>query len=391
MRLMRDEFERSHFEIGSGATLQPLLRFSDLTDEFIFVDYMTSGEEAKDQLLSAATALGRWLPEGAAPLQLLSLDYHPRLDWADFELCGQPRDAAMQVWELMTPSEQRGYQHYAGLAAGADQWGIEAKFVRRIEALEGGQAIERPLRLRIFGGEGLISYVAMGGCQHPPRQVGTVQTGLMENSNGPLARLFAKQAATGGALPGAWIRGCGWLPWFRRQWGGWDRALEPAEPFSVVGQRYSHWVGDRDWPSAPWRGRLVTGWVRDQGPEVALTVGDHQIVPRALGPEEAASLDLVLGPRRIDPSVGGHKGYDVVKPNRGDLLPPLAEQLTAWSNRLGFHGANRVGLVPVAYEDEIEVLVDWLRNLNRPQVTVFIPMALDFAAAKRAVSSALST
>jgi hypothetical protein len=70
------------------------------------------------------------------------------------------------------------------------------------------------------------------------------------------------------------------------------------------------------------------------------------------------------------------------------LHPPLAVSLERWSETAAFRSAARAALVPSGFEDESAVLVDWLRQVSGPAVTVFLPMPLDFGAARRAVEEA---
>ena len=399
--LSQRDFQRCHFEIGSGATLQPLLRFSDVTDEFVFVDYELSVDDAEDHLRAALSVFARRGEGQHAPLEMESLQRRDGLTMADFDLAMSPEEAVREWRGLLNQSEFREYQRHAAAAARAQQWGLDARIKRTIACVD-GEAFSRVLRLRIVGGEGLGTYLAMGGRRHPPRQVSCVQTGLLDSSSGPLARLFRRQQAAGAALPAVWVRGTGWEPWWSRSvWRvvrGPERntaaaytpdVLLPAEPFSTPGQRYAHWLGDRTWPCAPDRRRLVSAWLSAAPVQAEFRIGPHVISAAPLEPSRAESFDTLSCTEHLAArlKLTGHPGLVLAEPPESDLLAPIAEQIRRWAGHDAFLGARHALFVPHGYEDEVAVIIRWLKGLETPAVTVALPMPLDFAAAVRAASA----
>ncbi len=91
--LTRKHFIESHVELGSGTCLQPLLRFSDRFDQFLFVDFDPAPENIERHLRSSVDRLARAAEATGCPAPLVLHDMHisSRLDVDDFELIGSPR------------------------------------------------------------------------------------------------------------------------------------------------------------------------------------------------------------------------------------------------------------------------------------------------------------
>ena len=388
--ITRDMFARGHFEFGSGTSLQPLLRFSDRVDEFMFVDVELELDDVVPHLEAGFKAMSaeRGTPDGHCPLELESLTRLEDLAFADFELVTGPEATFRDVRRRLTDAgfgmeEYFDYFKRSLQGSGVRQWGLEARVVRRIRHTDGEVEV-RPLTLRIVGGEGLLVYLGMGGAQRPPVSLGTVQTGWGELRDGPVAGVLQGQARSGAPLPRIWIRGS----YLAARGAARAPRVAPAEPFPVLGQSFAHWVSDRVWPGAPGTEREVRAWIREMPALQPMEVGAHRIVAAPLTAETLAAPGSACLPRHLTETLGvsGAGNVHVVQPAVSMLMRPLAVTLTEWEQTRSFNEAAQAVFVPFGYEDELSVLVRWLKRVKGPAITVHLPMPLDFEAATRAVS-----
>jgi len=377
--LSRDDFSRSFFELGSGTCLAPLLRFSDLTRHFTFIDYTLDVAEVHRNLKRAEQHLHRAAHRSGipAPLRLENIQVFPDLRVRDFELISTLDAANARVRAAFTQVQYRNFIRVfdPGMAR---QWGVFARVVRCIARID-QPPLERVLTLKVFGGEGLLTYVGMGGLERPPLVVSTVQTGILEQADGPLARIFRDQSQAAAPLPRVWIRGQAW----RNAWPPWSRvALTPAPPFSMVGQAYAGWMADRQWPGAPDLRRVVQAWIREPPSVTSAAIGPHRFIRQRITPTDLARYDAAFVPHRLAVKLGVADAGWVYTPRSGASLAP---DLGAWMATDAFAHADQAVVIPSCFEDELVVLAEMLRTRSQPAITVFLPMPMDFEAALRCV------
>ncbi len=389
--LTRDEFIQSHVEIGAGTCLQPLLRFSDRCRDFLFID----GEDGPDTIpRDVDEALRRLAAQARSlgvvpPLVLDGIEVAERLDVDDFELIGSPARIHDLTARALGPHLSSVKELLCGFARlRPQQWGIRCALTRQIEHVD-GSVEKRPLTLRFVGGEGIHTWIALGGLETPARSIGTVQTGLAELEHGPLAYVFERQAERGLPLPKRWVRGYA-DPWFNH-WYARRPQLEAAPPYTRVGQRYTRWVSDRDFPGALDLRRAVAAWTMDAGdvPPAPVAVGPHRIVSTTLDRAAVEVADAACLPRHLAARLGvaSLPHVHVVEPSPNDLMLPLAHGLRAWTKHPTFLSATQAVLVVQGYEDELGAVARLLASTVRPRVQVHLPMPLDHAAAVAAVAS----
>lgn len=155
--ITQDFFAESHFEFGSGTSLQPLLRFSDRCRGFLFIDFELEPGDVENYLrngfeaISAACEPG----DGSRPLALQSIEIFDDLRASHFELACTP-DAALRDVRARLAQNGFGVDEYFDYFMSAlrgrvqGQWGIEARVIRHIRHADGGFEA-RPLTLRIAG------------------------------------------------------------------------------------------------------------------------------------------------------------------------------------------------------------------------------------------------
>lgn len=389
--LSPEDLQRSHFEIGSGTCLQPLLRFSDRCHEFLFVDLEEDPQESVVRLRRAVRRLAVDAERIGAPAPLLldDVEVAMSLSLSDFALVGSRLAVRALAAEALGPQQQSVDELLRAVGPTTQaQWGVRCAFTRQIEHVD-GSVEKRTLTLRLVGGEGILTYVALGGLDAPPPSVGTVQTGPGERHDGPLAHLFRFQAERGRPLPGVWVRGQRTPAHHPLDW---YRPLASAPPFARVGQVYTGWASDRHFHGAPDRRRTVAGWIVGDAATAApatrlsLALGPHRIVATRLDRATVEHADAVCLPRHLAATLGvtALPPVHVLERPARDVLLPLARGLRAWSQTERFRSAAQAVLVCQGYEDELGTVARFLSSLERPAVHVHLPMPLDFAAGARA-------
>lgn len=381
--LTQQYFATSHYEIGSGTSVQPLLRFGDRFSDFLFVDFDCDLADVVHHLTREVDYLqsfARWF-EQPAPLRLDAIEQHGDLDQGDIELAMSPSDILHEIQQLLTPDELRDYTN--AFAVHARQWGITCRMTRSILHVD-DTVEERPLQLRMVGGEGIMTYIAMGGLKRAPAYVGTVQTGPGEQHSGPLARLFARQSEEGRALPEVWVRGTTRKPYYDPY--NRHEPLQPAAPFDRIGQSFANWQSDRSYPRAWDRHREVKAWIRSEPSYSPRQLGPHVLHPAPLDAAQVHAAGTSCLPRRLAESLDVDQlaNVHVVLRPRWPLTSSLAKTLRRWQASDAFQNADHAVYVPHGYEDELSVVTRWLATFTRPAVSVYLPSPLDFAAACRA-------
>jgi hypothetical protein len=386
--LSRDTFRRSHFEFGAGTSLQPLLRFSDEYSDYLFVDFELEPREVQAHLVRGLRQLSdaAALAGHASPLSLQELVVHPSLSMDEIELAHSLAETDRRLRTLLTRRELEQHTFFLNAVRWARprQWALTLRLLRRVPHVDGSLA-ERPLTLRLVGGEGLITYVSMGGMERAPPSVGTIQTGLGEAHDGPVARLFAQMREEGRPIPKVWVRGQQRRPGYRPD--GRHPPLSSAPPFSAVGRTFAAWRSDRLYASANDRRREVKAWIQPVAPATARAVGPHLFSPAELTAEQVREAGAACLPAHLAERLGvaALPHVHAIPRAEGELLRPIADALRSWQSTPTFRSATSAVYVPYGLEDELSVVVRWLRALEGPAVTVHLPMPLDFAAAERAL------
>ena len=391
MSLTTEQFRRSFFYAGSGTDLQPLLRFSALTDTFI---YVCADEDLTPECVTASIA------EKVANLNSV----HPN----SLVLAGPPvpihlRDLeheAPRRWQtrLRRPFAENVRDKFARFAD-PENWGLEFSFVRHLGWTQ------RPLRLLFLTGEALATYLALsrnGRC--PPAIFCTIQTGELDYGDGVMAGFFARHEQ----IPDLWVRGV-WPP-RHPDWsfnGRLARVLTGAAPFPHFAQTYDNWdsrLGSlaipcghggetemdtcivRAFASRPLWLPLATHFSSD-GPGV-------RVLYRRLEPAKCDKYEAVFASQRMVnrwtqeageklpakvrallPSIrrGAHPQLRTITLSLSDAL----EQVRCAAAEAG---ARNVALVATGFEDEGSVLRDWARLRPRKfRLDVFAAEPLDFA------------
>jgi hypothetical protein len=366
MILTRDQFRRSCFYPASASDLNPLLRFSNLTNTFICPTLKIPRDDILSSIKQATARLNRWNPG------VLELVGEPR-PFSASDLDVGPVSTSMG--DFLDPHEQRIYWNTFGVDTVGPLWGMELTFVRRI-----GES-SRHLRVLYFSGEGLASYVALSHQgQFAPLILCTVRSGVMENPTGVIPRLMREHATK----PAIWVRGSE------------GREIRGG-PYPHRVQRYHNWFAfDGSWlrpqTAAFTSGDRCLGLQED----VTLEGGNGRkvrLVRSRLRPEQVGDFDAaILSPGIADRwgNVAPREKLVVLRTPHGGLqwqpwdsmIPPLllGDALNQIDHLALTHGWRRLVMLPVGYEDEGIAVRQWV---NRPGPPVELELRfyqeLDFA------------
>ena len=394
MSLTTEQFRRSFFYAGSGTDLQPLLRFSALTDTFI---YVCADEDLTPECVTASIA------EKVANLNAV----HPN----SLALTGPPvpihlRDLEHEVprrWQthLRRPFAENVRDTFSRFDA-PENWGLEFSFVRQLGWTQ------RPLRLLFLSGEALATYLALsrnGRC--PPTIFCAIQTGELDYGDGVMAQFFAHHEQ----IPDLWVRGV-WLPRHQDECfkGRLARVLTGTTPFPHFAQTYDNWdsrLGSLAIPCGH-RGEneMDTCIVRAFASHpLWLPLATHfshltptysavRVLYRRLEPAKWAKFDAVFASQRMVNRWTQEAGEKLPAKVRA-LLPSmrrgahpqlhtitlsLSDALEQVRCAAAEAGARNVALVATGFEDEGTVLRDWARLRPRNfRLDVFAAEPLDFA------------
>lgn len=200
MRITRDDFKRSFFYIGPGFDVEPLFRFTHVTDMFIYVNLLLGKEEIKT-----------WYDGEFAKWGFDVLAYE--------EVGGIPNESFFDTYpgymrDLSTPEYLQGelMREYIDVFKRAMR---EPKYALRYRLRH--ERLGREVTLFYLTGEGMATYHVMShNGKFAPRVFCTIQTGMLENPGNPFDNFFVKE---GRQHPKLWVRG--FSPGLR---GVWNRA-----------------------------------------------------------------------------------------------------------------------------------------------------------------------
>jgi gamma-glutamylcyclotransferase (GGCT)/AIG2-like uncharacterized protein YtfP len=214
-------FSSSLFYIGPGYDIEPLLRFTHLTDSFIYVNLYLSRNEVRD-----------WYDEQFdrhPDIEILSANYITEFD--------ETKNYTLHpdyISHLMRPTflHKQELDDYLGAfepARKLSQWAIVYHLRRKSSG--------RVITLYYLTAEGLASYIVLSqNGRYAPRILTTIRTNVLEDPKGLMNRFFAHEQMK---KPELWIRG--FMPepevytdfWGQETQRRNNNALEAAGVFSV--------------------------------------------------------------------------------------------------------------------------------------------------------------
>jgi len=343
-------FERSFFYIGPGFDIQPLLRFSHLSDTFLYPNVF----------------LDRWPVEawydealaGACDIEILGKEVEPGFELESaFELGPTPCTHVGAV-SFMSDIETMHYMMTFRGITKLEQFSITWQLRRR--------STGRRLTLRFFTAEGLQAYVALSrGGRHAPRVLCTIETRVLESPRGMMNRFFGHSDR---ARPLLWVRGIEpdeppLFPSDRRD------ALDPLGVFPVRALAFNHrWSCGDSYPQQRTDERYCAGFMtRDTAAALERAAWRpeyrdprHVVAPHRLEPglPTLAANDVAIMPRRLRDCLApglarAHAWEDVLAGTAAGITADRqVAALAAYAARLGLPSEAKLHVVPWCLEDE---------------------------------------
>jgi len=184
--LSKEDFVKSCYYPASGIDLNPLVRFSHLTDTFIYANLQLSVYEM-EKLLKSELGLKRNLLE--------KLDKSISFDIRDVEAIFKPLDYRKYFSNEIMKEYMEIFNEDM---KEENKWGKLMFFKRKIGNCE------RELKLYYFTGEAIATYVALSQeGVYAPKIICTIQSGNMDEPDGFFANVFEQH----NNKPEIWIRG----------------------------------------------------------------------------------------------------------------------------------------------------------------------------------------
>lgn len=339
------------FYPGCGTDLQPLVRFSHLTDYFIYVDYLW-GESIVASALRDALENPIW--HGMLSLE----DERSRTGW------NTSQDEGRFLDDLAARISLQEFEDYRG-NRGFDPWVREFTFHRTF-----GE-IERPLKLLYIGDEAFRTYYGLfAKSGNAPRFVCTIQGGMgwtqLESPGGSFASFLSGYPQA----PDYWVRGK-WLDdndptWSPLTGGDWN----------LLVQSFS------DWTSISSSG-VETFAQNSAAPQLEdYTRLEHGARAIALRREPLHQADLT-GFDAVFISTPLADGLDLPADTSVHSIDAGArlEQVLDWIDRVRLeYGYRRIATLALGYEDEGELLRHWVQSAGPPgRLEFFLNHDLEFA------------
>ncbi|MFP7754445.1 hypothetical protein ACLG6S_07295 [Thermodesulfobacteriota bacterium B35] len=382
-------FAKSFFYIGPGYDIEPLLRFTHLTDTFMYVNIYLSLREVL-----------RWYDE--------QFSLHPDIEVVEKKVLrdfDETRHFTLHPdyrSHLMRPTFLKAGELEDYLRAFADalelpQWAV----IYRLKRKSSG----REITLYYLTAEGLASYIALShNGIYAPRILATIRTNVLEKPHGPLNSFFTDNKAR---KPKLWIRG--FMPdppvntdifgeWEER---AWNKALDPVGVFSRQALSFNHrWVCEKFYPFDHTRQRYCKGFVtadtarilaRSAANMVCCGHGRHRlvrtsilsraegftdrdviVVPERIGFRPATRAQLVTWESVVIPRYD-HRTKRAVFVSAGEQLDLLQQAL----RQRGVAADATIHIVPHCLEDEGELYFKTISGWSRHTVT-YVTGLLDF-------------
>jgi hypothetical protein len=390
--LNKSAFAESAFLAGNGTDLQPLLRLNHLLtpmpvpgkENMAAVTFVSATAGTPFNLDELKTAIQSKLEKLAELEQdCLVITEEPRVLSRD-DLDAGPVNLEV---DLLNRIEREKYTEQLAIPYAKHSWAAEVIFER-------GVGTGRFIRFIHIGGEALATLLALShGGEFTPKIIVTVQTGLLEEPSGPLARMLTQF----NRQPELWVRG---------RWAHRDFSMRRFEfqrlgrgTYNKMVQTYPFWNGclnhADDMPAGLERHqtRSIVRAFRKEN-----TIGLRDIVELKNGPCTIRLIKQKLLPTLNDGTtlvVSRHvkkkwslKGHDVSSVqvwedfddalNDSSLQPfTLKKALNALAvNNLEKH---RYAVLPVGFEDEGFRLLEFLSLEKNIEINIYFEGELDFA------------
>ena len=214
MRLTPEIFERSFYYIGPGYDIEPLLRFTHLTDTFLYANLYLE----KERVLKWYRHAFRHRED----FEVLEEKVIDNFDDTRYFQLNPGYISHLTAPDFISGIELREYQGAFSHAAELPQWAIIFRLRRK--------SLNREITMIYFTGEGLASYIALSqNGRYSPRVLCTIETKVLEHPDSMMNAFFRKKDRE---RPLLWVRG--FQPYVDKPLGE-NNTLNREGIFSIVG------------------------------------------------------------------------------------------------------------------------------------------------------------
>jgi len=402
-KISTDAFQKSFYYIGCGYDIQPLVRFTHITDTFIYTNLAIPQNQIEDWYDDQF----RFHPD----IEVISKEINQSFDETkDFELHPNYVSHLTNI-DFLTDNEKKDYLETFTPMGKDKQWAIVYK-LKRI-------SLDREITLTIITAEGLASYIALShNGVYAPKVLATIQTNILENPEGMLNKLLSKETVT---QPEIWIRGVEPLhPVQRIFHQKKSNVLDATGVFNTIGMSFNHKWSTANWDdSSRFSGALIderhckafiTESEKSNLEKMNFTEeyssGDHQLVCSMLDFNTLTDGAIVVVPESmagaIPPTVtsvvwekilkqtichiqNGAEGSDYARLRNTPIYLTVGQQIEALNSKLDNLNVgtnNRIHVIPHFQEDEGKKYVENISKLKY-QTTTYLPELLDCIDLKR--------
>lgn len=189
MKITKEIFEKSFFSIGGGFDIQPLIRFSHISDFFINVNlFIEKGEAIK------------WYDKAfkyCDDIDVIDKQVIDRFDEEEFFELNENYIYHLTNPDFISFKDLNNYQNTFSQAIGLHQYAIIYKLYRK--------SVDRTLIYYFCTAEGLASYLSLSqNGKYAPVAISTIETGVLEHPNSIINSFFQTKDKK---HPKLWIRG----------------------------------------------------------------------------------------------------------------------------------------------------------------------------------------
>lgn len=370
------DFARSYFSIGSGLSIMPLMRFSHLSQDFIFCNLFMSREQVKSWYLKAI--------DRSHDLVLMDLQEWDSFDETkDLEL----PDDYLQYLQFPTYFTQEERQNYLRMFRPAIE---EPSFAFKFKLHR--KSVKKDLNLYYVCTEGfaILNLLSQGGKVRMPRVVETIQTGriLDDPVSGLLSRWLSQEQVIKDWI---WVRGHepNYQPWAKR-----NNAIEAAGPFSSVAMDVSSdwWAGDFRFTGnpkyTPNTKRYVKAFIQPAWEQSMRALFPIQVKKTKIWVNPLESLlshmkecDVLVIPASLKSKIQGfhgkvlsweQMGYSHIGHYIFQEASEMVHQLKIQLEQMDIDEMAEVFVIPQTTEDQGPQFLNALQSLTQPSHLIFL-------------------
>lgn len=361
MILTKEQFRESFYYPAAGCDLNPLLRFSDLTDTFV---YTNLGLSEKEVIRYINQELYRYkgqleIKDEGKSFSMDEIEYH--------------EDTSEICFAFINKIDEKDFHNVFEEKIKEPFWGREFIFNR----ITGGR--RKTLRLIYLKDEGMTAYIGLSQRgNYVPRYLCTIQSGHLETPEGPMERIMECYDN----YPDIWIRG---FQYKKSYFGNLSfRFLYASEAFRNTGsynqkvQTFGKWYANPTWQSKDVYNfkRHVAAFCREEN----IPKTKEEVIIKTEG------RTMAIKRKRVEKK--DFKSYDAVFTSKNLLKKTAAsgENFVMWDELYSEESHNypdmsvilnfvdyvceekkysKILLTLTGYEDSGENIIDWFMNKTK--------------------------